>query len=273
MKKRVTTLIIIAAVFLTAAVVYAGYAAHMLLDEPVFLTHYYDIPRFGSGRMIDLDYITNKNDNRSVTDVMFPESPDLPVSLNIDSDYNTFFYHKTRHVYVRSELPYDEEFPLTMLTTMRVTFSDGTENDFDIGKIIVGNKPDGSEYIRSMSSGASNMGEASEEFLVLKDCRLMDITNDFTEDIGTRIDIKINGADYTLPMELHQGDTVAFNSALDINDENVYNAYAIDSTLTFEDSEGNIFYGSLLNLSYAPTFAQSFTSYGLNEYLKRRGLI
>ena len=74
-------------------------------------------------------------------------------------------------------------------------------------------------------------------------------------------------------MELHQGDTVTFNSALNINDENVYNAYDIDSTLVLEDNDGNTFYSHLSNTRYAPVFASSFTGYGLGGYLKRRGLI
>lgn len=271
MKKKAVVLIGAAVVLAAAAVVYTVNTAHMRLDEPVFLTHYYDMKDFFRARTITLNYITNRSDNRNVTAVSFPEGPELPVVFNGEALLDTYRYHKANRIFISSDIPAETELAPITLTKVHIEFSDGTGSDFDIGRIVVENNPaDSKTLIQSQSVGTSNMGGTTETFLAFEDCRLMDIAPFFEEGEGLSINTQINGSsDYTLPIELHKDDTITFDTNVSAKDGHEFNAYNLDKTLVLEDMESNAYYEYLSNISYTPNFSSS----GVIEFLRQSGAI
>ena len=263
-------LIVTAAVIAAVAASYIAYAAHMRLDEPVFLTHYYDMQGFFSGRTIRLNYITNRSDNREVTAVTFPEAPDLSFSNPQTSTIDTYWHHKANMVFIQTDVPYGTVILPTTLTTAHVEFSDGTAGDFDIGQIIVENKPEGGKRLMmSRSVGKSNTGETAETFTVFEDCRLTDIAPEPGADTGADISIKINGDDFTLPVEFGQSESVTFDSVISVDDESAFNVYGIDKTLALTDTDGETYYSYLSNIGYEPDFSNR----EIRKLLKQRGVV
>lgn len=271
LKKKVIALIVTAVVLVTAAVTYTVRTAQMRLDEPVFLTHYYDMKNFFRARTLILNYITNRSDNRTVTAVSFPESPNLPISFDGESSLNTYRYHKSNRIFLHSDIPAETELAPTTLTKVHIEFSDGTEGDFNIGHIVVENDPSSSKrLIGSQSVGTSNMGDTTETFLAFEDCRLTDIIPFFEEGEGLNVNTQINGiSDYILPIEIHKDDMITFDTDVSAKDGHEFNVYNLDKTIVLEDIESNVYYEHLSNIGYTPNFSDS----GVVEFLRQRGAI
>ena len=271
MKKKAIILIVAAVVFVAAAVAYTVNSVQMRLDEPVFLTHYYDMKNFFRARTLILNYITNRSDNRTVTAVSFPESSNLPISLDGEYPLNTYRYHKSNRIFLHSDIPFETELEPTTLTKVHIEFSDGTKGDFDIGHIVVENNPaDSKRPIGSQSVGTSNMGDTTETFLAFEDCQLTDIIPFFEEGEGLNVNTKINGSsDYVLPIELHKDDTITFDTAVSAKDGYEFNAYTLDKALVLEDMEGNVYHEYLSNIGYTPNFSDN----GVVGFLRQRGAI
>lgn len=252
-----------------AAGAYFFHASQMRLDEPVFLTHYIESTQCAAGRSIMLNYITDKNDNRSVFSVSFPECPELSFDV-YESDRAYHRYHKTRQIYIQSRL--DAATPLgpTAVTKVHIEFSDGTGGDFDIGYILAENIPASeNRFVQTQSSGADNAGGSTETKLVFDDCTLTDINSVLDENCGAAVDIKINGGAAAIPLELHKDETVTFDAGISVSESYAYNVYSLDKTLVFEDANGNIHNEYLTNIRYAP----EFTEKGILDFLRERGRI
>ena len=271
MKKKAIILIVAAVVFVAAAVAYTVNTVQMRLDEPVFLTHYYDMKDFFRARTLILNYITNRSDNRKITAVTFPESPGLPIVFDGESPLNTYRYHTANRIFLSSDIPFETELAPTTLTKVHIEFSDGTEGDFDIGHIVVENNPaDSKGPIASQSVSVSNMNESTETFLAFEDCRLTDIIPFFEEGEGLDVNTQINGSsDYVLPIEFHKDDTITFANDVLAKYGYEFNSYNLDKTLVLEDMEGNVYHEYLSNIGYTPNFSNS----GVIEFLRQRGAI
>ena len=268
MNKKIVAFV---SVIIAIAAVICGFtfrAASMQLNAPVFLTHYYDFPSFTDGRVFQLKYITNRNDSRSVTKVTFPEYPDINIYLNTASIENVYRYHKTGMIFMESKLTEGELAEPVEITTVRVSFSDETESDFDIGRIILDTAPATSGLLRDMGGGVSNQCDSSDTMLVMSDCVLTDINSNFSSDIGAEVDIKINGGDCALPRELAKDGTLTFASILRIKDGSGFNMYDLNQTLLLE-SGGETYRDYLINIRHNPSFTES----GIIECLRRLGEI
>ena len=268
MNKKIIALVSVIIVITAVICGFAFRAAGMRIDKPVFLTHYYDLPSFSDGRVFQLKYITNRNDSRSVTKVTFPEYPDINIYLNSASIENVYRYHKTGMIFMESKLTEGELDEPVEITKVRVGFSDETEDDFDIGRIILDTAPASSGLLRDLGGGVSNQGDSSDTMLVMSDCVLTDIKSNFNSDIGAEVDIKINGGDCALPRELAKDGTLAFSSILRINNGSEFNMYDLNQTLLLE-SGGETYRDYLINIRHTPSFTES----GIIECLRRRGEI
>ncbi len=265
--------IILDCAVLAAAAVLGSYyfrAARMRLDEPVFLTHYIESRQCSAGKTIALNYITNKDDDRSVISASFPECPELKFDIYGSDRNDRYLFHKTRNIYMQSKLEQSSALDETLLTTVHVKFSDGSEDDFDIGRILIENIPERHENVTSFRRGTGdNAGNSSETRNVLADCTLTGISSVFDENCGADISVTINGGEGSIPLSLHSGDTVTFDTTINISGPYVQNVYNIDKRLTFEDSSGNIYYDTLSNIEYTPEFSES----AIRSFLKERGKV
>ncbi len=241
----------------TGAAVCAAMAAILFISagclarraEPVFLTHYYDMPAVAEGRNIALHYITDLADKRKITSVEFPQCPELNIAVAWDSRSAYPRYAVCSVVCQAAATTSDNAFGPVEINTARVTFSDGTTGDFDIGRIIAGNASPVSGLLADKSTYGSNQGVSGSDKRVLKDCTLTDITSDFDGGIGADVKIKLSGE---MPIAMREGDIVSFGAEISVDKEHRLDVYNLDQTLVLTDSGGNTAYEHLWNITYTP---------------------
>lgn len=102
----------------------------------------------------------------------------------------------------------------TTLSTMKVRYGDGSEEDVDIGQIVLTlDKP--MEYVTVAGGSSSSDGTAMTRYLVQKDCRLEGFEVRNPEQVKREFKVTVDGTDIWewAPVTLTKGDTFLVESA------------------------------------------------------------
>lgn len=192
---------------------------HVRPKEQVFFDHYYDLSFDNSDEYyedisLNLGYITNAGDTRTVIDVDFPEHPDLAVLASEDNyshfthgfDWNyeesgfphgdIFGHYSVRTVFCQIRiLPDSNDHDVMRLTKAHLRFSDGSEMTVDIGQINMYNRDSTNSFFEFASGSSSSDGSSKSSHRVLEDVSLFKIESPLLEKFDYRIEMNINGTD------------------------------------------------------------------------------
>lgn len=281
-------------VIIIVLLVSIGISYYLRLDEPVFLKVYMEkyMPQdkeYHEDVSLEIKYITNIEDGRTVSFVEFQDYPELNV---YSSEYGlndlNFFYeepglgqdigrYNVRTVYVYLDTSnlkdYNEEIHINKA---RMHFSDGETKDVDIGKLILYSDKGLSNYehFQHISSSGRGDGSSSTREKIKEDIQLvkvegvlLDQVKDFTEiSIGNKDYRQIEGERYKSGSYL-QIDTI-FNKPDDA-ELKMYD-YELKPKLIYRDGKGKEFLYRILNLHY---YKREFTYKEILEFLKVGGKI
>ena len=290
-KKIITAGLILTLLTLTASMFFIYYCR---LKEPVFLQHYYenqlpvdDTPNGESAFVIY--YLTNRSDKKEVTGITFKEAPEINFyatenqsggmmvwsSNTIEQKGVVYGRYSLRSVYVN--MVYDsnvEKLDKSLLSQAAFEFSDGTQMNADIGKIIFYKREPSDRYLDSFSSSGSSDGTSSVRFNVKTDISLVKIDSPFLSEADKLFHIRvdginskdINGIQYGI------GSTLTVSGML-IPPENSIGQlcfFDIKPCIYLKTSEGNTYSERVYNFEYN-TLNRNFTWLQIFKYLAARG--
>jgi hypothetical protein len=195
---RIKTLIII---LLSFGLIFGGFYTYLKisqLDEPLFLTHFYEKEVFDSSdEHIPIFYITNQGDQRQLVSARSKEIPGHRFYVNQDViHYSEGIYNQHKAFLTLRGISEKN----IKLEDFLFEFSDGTSIEANIGaiKLLEANRPPEEEWaVNIASSGSSNTGESFASIDVLKDSRLSALTLPFTSQLTGILDVKLDNANST----------------------------------------------------------------------------
>ena len=217
-----------------------GISLYLHLDEPVVLKSYMDIWHHDieevqlRDTMVDIRYITNITDNRTVDRIEFPEISGLSGYISNFGGWNFNFFSGNygsmeeekygRYKIVSAFIQLHVNDPDKMiglekgftLTEAVIHFSDGTALNADIGEINFFIDNDGSvsynmndevetslsniqdieQPLEHRSSSSSSDGTGRARFHVKEDIEILEIKGDFLEELQDFIEITVDNEDY-----------------------------------------------------------------------------
>ncbi|WP_291651176.1 hypothetical protein [Clostridium sp.] len=270
------------------------------LDKPVFLKNYKEVEIMEnegaysiSGFDIELKYISNREDKRKVSSVIFKEAPELNFyasennSMGLMRFYNNVNDNVENHgiygvhtVFLSlSSQKYDYEFDKDLvLSNATVTFDDGLTMEVDLGKIIL-YKHDSDKYdydkkiLKWYSGQSSNDGISKGGFIVNDYIKVSHIYSPLFDDTKDLFDFNIDKLGNIANMELiyNKNDYLYFTSQFyNIDDiERKLYSYDIKPVIYFKDGSGNDHEQRINNLTYNPYFRFS----DIYKYLRVKGEI
>ncbi|QUI24595.1 hypothetical protein HZI73_20815 [Vallitalea pronyensis] len=272
------------------------------IDEPIVLQHYYEISLRQGENMMEVYYITNKNDGAKLIDIYFPKY-DLQMYVKHDQIYQYKYYdlHNDYMTFYISEDMEQANIDDMILDEAVVTFNNGIKQTIHIGKIMAGGRK-GSGQIHGTMSGSSSTGEAKVVYEVHKDITIHHIsTNLYEESKGLvkmamytdhgRVQARSNAGSKekiqeqehfhgknikTIPYVPIKDISLPFKATKSLEvctyipapeDERKFNVYNLRYALHFEDVNGDQGIEYLLNIDYRPDFANR----SLKDFIKSRG--
>lgn len=279
---------------IAGALVVGGYVLvfHLSLEEPVFFDHYYELQfieeeeRLTSESHLTFHYVTNSHDERVVTGMEFPElmegsflssefeqpdgvfrgieqSPDeIPERL--------YGRYSVREVFVHipgAVLDY-EDVKGAVLTEALVHFSDGSSLVLDVGELHVGTQRAEKAPMDTVNTEETTDATSETHFRALEDLTLSSIEEDLLEELDDRVDLTINGTDYSEVegMTIEEGETL--HVVVDIHhEEEDYTLFELYPELIFIGEDGTEYSRTIYNVNQThPTYSFS----GLYQYLRER---
>lgn len=207
------------------------------LREPVFLTYCVEVsavpePESGYNQpVLELQYLTNLEDQRSVTGISFLEAPELSFRVTeYDQNYGrmstfgTFTNQKLgeiigryslRKVYVYMNNYFLNDWKGQIeLNRARLQFSDGSSAQVDLGRIILYSEDAQNWGFVTTVSSSSNQGEASADYRATRNLSNVSLQSPLMNDAGRRMEISINGQLYDSfsVLEYRRGDELLIRS-------------------------------------------------------------
>lgn len=267
------------------------------VKQPVFLKNYsqYYIDPSNNLAAFPLDYITNIEDTRRITNVIIDEYPELACTVSREPNYyyspsNTFYYYENGEsigIYRRycsyvtiTNLDEIAEKELT-ITTVTVDFEDGSSMNVDLGQIELYEYVHNVNGLDMISSSSSNTGVSSTSYEVKDELFLESMENPFAEVLLDSLQVSFIGDTWNFQLPylnevnleeytLERNKRFKISSILDLskNKELKYARFEVSPILIFHDAEGNEFSQRINNIDYTPYFENWWDAY---QFIKLRG--
>lgn len=249
------------------------------LDKPVFLKNYKEVDIIESEEgyslgipNIELKYIANREEERSVIGISFKEIPEFVFHAS-ENNYQGFmtFNNENKNsenhgrysvntVYLSwGQINEINNLPKNVvLKEATITFDDNLTMDIDLGKIILSNN----DYIETPLEGyrwsTSNCNSSSTAFRVNDDIEIYKVYSELFIDTEDLFDFHINKTDSINESNINykKNDYLYFNSQfnnIDDIEKKLY-SYDIKPIIYFKDKSGNDFEKRINNIEYNPIF-------------------
>lgn len=265
------------------------YSMILTIEEPVFLKHYYEADMQGR-TVMPLHLITNKDDDREIIDIEFPQLPQDFAYVSLHNvwndndgydriieyahyDYKTLYFE---FINTNEDLTGDD-LETVVLDNAKIRYMNGDTRHIDIGKIVLYKNLRLNEFFYDSSSSSSSDFSSKLYTQVLKDISINNIKSDFDNELEGFLEMTVNDTkqeDIHYPISFKSGEYISFSSKYkydDPHDVRIYNVYDVTKIISITDSEGNQGYERLHNLDYEPLSAFS-SEKGIIEYLRYRGV-
>lgn len=261
------------------------------LKNPVFLKVYSDSAYFNEDGIYSdveliLPYITDINDDRYITNIIFDEAPDLEILPSRDTfgieftyfyDNREYIYgrYKTKTIYVKLDLNSTKQNIEDLeLNNVKIIFDNGDILNIDIGRIRFFEYDDEGEYFGGTSSGSSSDGTGYMRYEVLKDITLLNVESDLLDSLSDTIELKIEDIDYRkiANKEYKKGSSINMNFMRNYKNDimSQYTSYNISPKLKFQDEDGNILNSRIREIR---SNYYNFNFIDILRYLRGRGVI
>jgi hypothetical protein len=282
---------------LVTILVIVGYSLviYFRLDQPVFFDHYYDKRIYINEEQyqeisFNLSYITNVHDDRVVTQITFPEHPEVTIQaseyaynapFNWGSEKNktpgdVYGRYSVRNVICKMiELPQKEDLNKIVLTHAKVLFDDASEITVDIGEINLYAYMPGEIPLEHVSTSGSSDGTGETRYRLLGNLTLTAIDSPLMANVKDSVQWEINNniPNDSLGMTFQEGSFLDVTSRIgsmtgDIISE--YTLFDIHPKLTFVDDAGIQYTQHFYNID---SLYHNYSFMTLYKYIKARGAI
>jgi hypothetical protein len=196
-----------------------GFTYYTILKEPVFFTYCVEVSavpkqdNYYNQPVLELQYITNIDEDRMVTGITFPEAPDFafmateyPPNNSVVTFYSSSTMQQTgeaigrynlRKVYVYMENYFQEDWKGEMeLHTARIMLSDGSTFETDLGKIILYSDEAQDDTLNQQFASSSNQNTSASSYEVSEHIKLIAIESPIIEYTAGTLELKVDGQQY-----------------------------------------------------------------------------
>ena len=216
-----------------------GLTFYMKLDQPVFLRYCMEVPAKFSETInyyepvMQLEYITNSNDKRTVTGISFAEAPDIYFNATENRPgFTTFqafngssntslgnimgrYSIRTVFVYMTIDIFQDGMTKDIELGKAQIHFSNGDTLDTDLGRVILYNESDGAKSLPGggYSSNSTNDKQITS-FRMAEDITLSGMESVLVDLAGDTLNLEVNDTKYNEieGIEITKGSRVEISS-------------------------------------------------------------
>lgn len=240
------------------------------IEEAVFLKHYYDI-ELNNNTDIHIHFVTNSIDTRKIVKIKFPQMPDdfahvdiIHVGNGLDPGHYWIkkFAHYSYHDFLLQlwEINSDESYikeESVVLDKAVVIYSNGEEQEVNIGKIVLHKNVKQTESLTSTGGGSYSGNKSTATFISNDNFVINSITSELDEEIKDIFKLSLNGKNIEkldFPIKVTSDDSLTFESQFIFNQQDMrrYNVYEIQKRIFLTDSEGNKESERILNIDYEP---------------------
>ncbi len=264
---------------------------YLKLDEPAFLKHYYDIRTYEENEhqqeiSFNLVYVTNVGDKRTVTQIDFPESPEMIVHASEYSHMNSFPWvsdqtnspgevhgrYSVRTIYCQVDLFAENiETDGKVISQANVHFSDGSKMDVDLGEFHFYVHRTMDQSFESVSSSGSSDGSSSTRYRATEEATLVSVESPMLHRFADRLDLKINGyvIDGINGLKIEEGKYLEVKSKLYTGEDplNVYAMIDLHPEIIYRNAAGDTRSLRFYNID---SLYHSFNFMDLYRYLSAR---
>ncbi|EXJ23919.1 hypothetical protein ADIAL_0711 [Alkalibacterium sp. AK22] len=269
--------------FLTGILMILGYvlSLHSRLDEPVFLEHVYDLnlvssPQGEDRLEMDVLYITNVEDRRTVKEVSLPGYPEIYIqALQPEDGYeNSSGQYYGRYVVrrIRMELPPFEELGQLsgeQISELDIHLSDDSVMRADIGLLSFYEQVNDQQPLRYYG-GFYISREADSHYRAEESLTLGELTFSGPKAVEEQVGVSVEErpAAEARGLTLGEGDIFSTKKKLEEPSEilDAYRQLRISPELMLETAEGEQVF-RLYGIDHAPS---NFTFFGLYRYIRER---
>ncbi len=288
-QKLFKTILIIVGVLMVSGI---AVVMTLTLDEPVFFSHYYDlgVPRDliqGQRTSFRLQYISNSQDTRRVTAVVFDDQPDIQIhatkypgsdvfSWNAEPQESGEVYGRYRVHTVHCELvgaPDTATIDGIQLSKALIQFNDGSQMRADLGSIHLYLREAHHAPLDHRSSSGSSDGTSETLYKVEENLQLRSIEGTLFSQMADRIHLEVNGrpAEVAGGMRLEKGDRLRLTAKIPPTEESseAYILFDVQPLITLVDEQGRDYAQRVYNLN---SLYHNYDFYRLYQYLKEQGV-
>lgn len=268
---------------------------YLKLDKPVFLKSYKDVEVFENegnfltqGYDVEIKYISNREDKRKVSSIIFKDAPELNFyasetsSMGIVEFYN---YHNdniesygrygihTVFLNLNSQsYGYDLSKDI-VLSEATVIFDDGLTMDVDLGKVVLFKNKFVETLLANPSTSSSSDGYRQSVFWAKEYIQISKIYSRLFEDTKDLFDFNVNKNGNLDDRDLiyNKNEYVFFISQFHYIDDPIKKLYTFDikPNIYFNDRNGNEYEKRVYDIIYYP----KFNFYNIYRYLREVGEI
>ncbi len=277
-----------------------GFAYATRLKEPVFLTLCVEVstvpePESGYDQpVLELQYLTNMDDQKNVTGISFPEAPDISFrATEYGQNYGmmvtfgtvanqklgeTIGRYSLRKVYVYMDNYFLKDWKGQIeLNTARLQFNDGSTVQADLGRIILYSEEAQNWGFATAVSSSSNQGEASADYRAIRNLTNVTLQSPLLSDAGRRMELSINGQLYedVSSLKCRKGEKLLIRSRYRKETETgmegaEYDFYDVRPVLSYTGEDGSQGALRIYDLEYRRYF---YSYLDVLKYLRSRGEI
>lgn len=270
-----------------------GFSYLTRLKEPVFLTYCMAV-RAGSSPslgytppVMELQYLTNRLDNREVTGISFPEAPEYDFTATENEQYNgsvTFFHGDTavkrgetigryslRKVYVYMNNYYVGDWVGEMeLNHALVAFNDGSTREIDLGEILIYSDAQEVPALDMTSSGYFSQGVRKTTLSVREGLVNLRLESPLLDEVVSGLELTVNSLPYKEleALELKRGDTVIVEYTFTDASRDGYDVYDVRPRLCYTREDKSQGFVRIYDIKQTKYF---FSYWDSLKYLIRRG--
>jgi|GEM_PF-1323414 len=262
------------------------------LDEPVFFDHYYDQRVYvGSEQyqqiFFNLSYITNVDDDRVITQITFPEHPEVAIRaseygygtvLNWESERRrtpgrVYGRYSVRNVTCEMvEFPQSEDMDEIVLTRAKVLFDDASEMVVDIGEIHLYGFVFKKTPLEHVATSGSSNGTGETNYKLLENLMLTAVDSALMPKVKDSVQWEINNSnpEDLVGMTFEEGSSLDVTTKISFTKGDIvsqYTLFDVKPELTFVDDAGNEYAERLYNID---SLYHSYSFMTLYKYIKTR---
>lgn len=258
-----------------------GFSYLTRLKEPVFLTYCVAasaVPPPSTGYqqpVLELKYLTNRNDTREVNGISFLEAPDYYFMATENMQFsNSFIYssdnltqqrgealgrYSLRTVYLYMNNYFIEDWKGEVeLNNALISFNDGSTCKVNLGRILIYSDTSEVPALDMTSSGSSNQGIAKTTLFVRQKLRNLKVESPIIEEADPAMELTINSLSYDAleALEPKRGDTLSIENIIkSVPGEGAYDFYDVRPKLTYTKEDGTQGFTRIYDMTYRKYFS------------------